>query len=90
MGFGEPLTLESMSAPHAFGQALLRVGLTLVLIGVMATTVTLVPLLAGTDPLPVAFYLLAMLAPVGLALILSGLWHNARHRSGRRTGDHAE
>jgi hypothetical protein len=64
----------------------------MVAIGCVATVVTLVPLFVDADPLPVAFYLLCFLAPVGLGLILVSLWRTARARrrlllasSGRRT-----
>jgi hypothetical protein len=60
-----------------------RLGALLVAIGFVATVVTLVPLFMDADPLPVAFYLLCFLAPVGLGLILVGLWRTARAR-GRR------
>jgi hypothetical protein len=58
----------------------MRVGVALVAIGCLATVATLVPLFTGDDPLPIAFYLLCLLAPVGLGLILVGLWRAARAR----------
>jgi hypothetical protein len=74
-----------------------RVGALLVAIGFLATVVTLVPLFLDADPLPVVFYLLCFLAPVGLGLILVGLWRAARGRSrqlrvasGRTANTHAE
>jgi hypothetical protein len=46
--------------------------------------VTVVPLFLGTKPLPLAFYLLSLLAPAGLALALLGLLRAARAaRAGR-------
>ena len=61
-----------------------QVGVSLVLVGTAAALVTLWPLLMGSDPLPLAWYLAAMLAPVGLGLLLWSLWRQARER-GRRT-----
>ena len=58
----------------------MRLGAVLVAVGFLATVVTLVPLFLDAEPLPVAFYLLCFLAPVGLGLILVGLWRTARAR----------
>ena len=69
--------------PPAEGHAtdvVLRVGVALVAIGCLAALVTLVPLFSGADPLPIGFYLLCLLAPLGLGLILVGLWRAARAR----------
>jgi hypothetical protein len=79
-----------MSTSLSPGQALVRVGLALVLVGAAATVVTLVPLFTDADPLPVAFYLTAMLAPVGLGLILLGLWRSSRARTQRRSPSTSE
>lgn len=49
-------------------------------LGVVATIVTLLPLLLDADPLPVVFYLLCFLAPLGLGVILLALWLRARDR----------
>jgi threonine/homoserine/homoserine lactone efflux protein len=57
------------------------VGAGLVAVGCVATVLTLAPLLLDADPLPVAFYLLCFLGPIGLALILVGLWRSARART---------
>ena len=65
------------------GETVVRLGAVLVAIGCVATAVTLLPLFLDADPLPVGFYLLCFLAPVGLGLILVGLWRSARAR-GRR------
>ncbi|MFL6181164.1 MAG: hypothetical protein ACJ73J_02550 [Actinomycetes bacterium] len=62
------------------GEMVVRLGAVLVAVGFLATVVTLVPLFLDAEPLPVAFYLLCFLAPVGLGLILVGLWRTARAR----------
>jgi hypothetical protein len=49
-------------------------------VGVLAILVTVVPLLLGTARLPLAFYLLSLLAPVGMGIALSGLVVAARAR----------
>ena len=85
MGFDPSRTLSSMSEPLSPGQTPLRVGLALVFVGFLATIATLIPLFTGADPFPVGFYLLAMLAPLGMGLILLGLWQSARHRAQRRS-----
>ena len=61
-----------------------RVGVALVLLGTVAAAVTLWPLVTGADPYPVGWYVAAMLAPVGLGLLLWSFWRQARQR-GRRT-----
>lgn len=61
-----------------------QVGVALVLLGSIATLVTLWPLATGGDPYPVGWYLAAMLAPLGLGLVLWTFWHQARQRA-RRT-----
>lgn len=75
----------------------MRVGVALVAVGVLGSVVTLVPFLTGSDPLPLPAYLMALLAPVGLAVILVSLWRRARGRRSRleaaghvmRAPDHA-
>jgi membrane protein implicated in regulation of membrane protease activity len=49
------------------GDALLRVGAVL-------------PFLVGQEPLPLLAYLLALLAPLGLGVVLVALWRRARSR----------
>lgn len=53
------------------------------MVGVVASVVTLVPFLIDTDPLPLAAYLLALLAPVGLGVVLVAFWRRARGRRSR-------
>lgn len=52
-------------------------------VGTVAAVVTLVPLLTGGEPFPLAAYLLALLAPVGLAVVLVALLQRARSRRRR-------
>ena len=60
-----------------------RIGVALVAVGTLAAGVTLWPLVSGGAAFGVEWYLAAMLAPVGLGLILWSFWHQARAR-GRR------
>ncbi|HSK25699.1 MAG TPA: hypothetical protein VK894_02165 [Jiangellales bacterium] len=63
----------------------------LVAIGAVAAVATVVPYVVGSEPLPAAAYLLAMLMPVGFGLLLLGLWGTARSRSRRaRSQDDAD
>lgn len=74
-----------MSAPHPGrppADTLLRVGAGLIGVGFVASLATVVPLLVDSEPLPLAAYLLALLAPLGLGVVLVALWLRAR---GRRT-----
>lgn len=68
-----------------------RLGVALLLVGTVASVVTLLPLALGTDAFPVAVYLLCLLAPLGLGVVLIALWRRARSRSERirsvRDGD---
>jgi hypothetical protein len=61
----------------------MRVGAVLVGVGVLCTLVTVLPLFSGGGPLPVTFYLLCFLAPLGLTLIGVALWRQARGRRSR-------
>jgi hypothetical protein len=63
---------------------LLRAGVVVFAVGVVFAVTTLVPLLVGTSPLPTGVYLLSALAPLGLAMVLYGLWRKARQH-GRAT-----
>ncbi len=64
----------------AAGDRLVRVGVAVFAVGVLAILVTVVPLLLGTARLPLAFYLLSMLAPVGMGIARSGRVGAARAR----------
>jgi hypothetical protein len=55
----------------------------LVGVGFVASLVTVVPFLVGGDPLPLVAYLLALLAPLGLGVVLVALWLRARGRRSR-------
>jgi hypothetical protein len=57
---------------------LFRVAIVLVAVGVIAGILTLLPIFTGSAPLPVGWYLAALLAPLGIGLMLVGLWRNAR------------
>jgi hypothetical protein len=63
------------------GDRLVITGATVFGVGLLATLITVVPLFLGSSRLPVPFYLLALLAPVGLGIALTGLLRSAR--SGR-------
>lgn len=67
--------------PHS--DTVVRVGAALVAIGTVASIATLLPLVVGLEPLPVAVYLLCFLAPIGLGVVLVALWQRARTRSVR-------
>lgn len=63
---------------------LTRIGGAVFTVGVLFVVATIVPLLAGTKPLPLVGYLGTLLAPLGLGIALYGIWRTARERS-RRT-----
>lgn len=69
-----------MSRAETSSPTILHLGIVLTLVGAVATLMTLLPLATGGEPFPVVFYLLAMLAPLGLGLILVGFWQRARAR----------
>jgi len=50
----------------------------MVAVGLLAGILTLLPIFTGGDPLPLGWYLAALLAPLGIGLMLVGLWRNAR------------
>ena len=60
------------------GDRLVAVGAVVFTVGLLATLVTMVPFFVGSDPFPTAVYLVALFAPVGLALALMGLLRSAR------------
>ena len=57
---------------------LFRVAIAVFSVGLVASVVALIPIFTGSEPLPVAVYFAALLAPCGLGLMLIGLWRNAR------------
>jgi len=57
---------------------LFRLAIAMVAVGLLAGVLTLLPIFTGGDPLLLGFYLFAMLAPLGIGLMLIGLWRNAR------------
>ena len=60
------------------GDALVRVGAILFVIGAVATIATVAPLFLGLTPLPSAAYFVSMVMPVGFAVALVGLLRAAR------------
>jgi hypothetical protein len=63
------------------GDRLVTWGAVAFTVGLLATLVTMVPFFVGSDPFPTPVYLVALLAPGGLALALTGLLRAARsHR----------
>jgi UDP-N-acetylmuramyl pentapeptide phosphotransferase/UDP-N-acetylglucosamine-1-phosphate transferase len=66
------------------GERLVRVGGVLFLLGVLASAVTVTPLLTGDDPFPTAAYVAAMLAPVGFGVALAGIVRDIRARRRHR------
>lgn len=62
------------------GDGLLRVGAVVTLVGMVLTAIAVLPLFTG-NPMPSALWWLAMTTGVGFALVLAGLWRNARARS---------
>jgi hypothetical protein len=59
------------------------VGAVLIGVGFVASLVTVVPFLVGDEPLPLVAYLLALLAPLGLGVVLVALWLRAHSRRTR-------
>ena len=57
---------------------LFRLAIAMVAVGLLAGILTLLPIFTGGDPLPLGWYLAALLAPLGIGLMLVGLWRNAR------------
>ena len=81
MGFGHALRWPPMSTSAEHHQTLAILGIALFAIGVVAAIADVLPLVTSWAPLPLAFYLLALLAPLGLALMLVTVWRSARNRS---------
>jgi hypothetical protein len=59
----------------------MRAGAAVFAVGAVAAMTALVPFLVGTTALPTWVYALSVLAPVGLGMILWGLWRSARRSS---------
>ena len=67
------------------GDRLVTVGAVVFTVGLLATLVTMVPFFVGSEPFPTAVYLVALLAPVGFGLALTGLLRSMRsHRDAQR------
>lgn len=73
------------------GDALVRVGAIVFLVGAVATVVTVAPLFLGLTPLPSAAWFVSMLMPAGFGTALTGLLRSARaqRRSPVRTDGQA-
>ncbi len=63
------------------GDRLMRIGAWITAGGMVLTVLAIVPLVVPSVRLPSAFWWLAMVTGVGLALVLAGLWQAARARS---------
>ncbi|MBY8884923.1 hypothetical protein K7472_08680 [Streptomyces sp. PTM05] len=63
---------------HRPGDALVRIGAIVFIIGAVATLATMTPLFIGAKPLPTPAYFVCMLMGVGFALALGGLLRAAR------------
>ena len=71
------------------GDALVRVGAILFLIGAVATVATVTPLFLGKAALPTAAYFVCMVAPLGFATALAGLLRSARAQKRGAVGTRA-
>ncbi|MHA6760835.1 hypothetical protein [Streptacidiphilus sp. PAMC 29251] len=60
------------------GDALVRVGAILFLIGAVATIATVTPLFLGVAALPTPAYFVSMVMPLGFGIALVGLFRSAR------------
>ena len=69
------------SAP---GDRLLRVGLIVTIVGLLLSSVALLPLLFPSLELPGAWWFLSMTIGVGLSLVIAGLIRASRARRGDR------
>lgn len=65
------------------GDALVRVGGVVFIVGAVATIATVAPLLLGLSRLPTAAYLVSMAMPLGFLLALAGLFRSARAQRAR-------
>ena len=73
-----------MSKPPGGAPALVRVGVLVFALGLVAIAVIFAMFAAGAHDLPLWLNLGAMLAPVGFGLALLGLFRQARRSSRRR------
>jgi hypothetical protein len=62
------------------GDRLVRAGVVVTAVGLALVLVAILPLVTGRE-LPSAFWALAMLAGLGMGMILLGLWRKGRARS---------
>lgn len=72
---------KAASAP---GDRLLRFGMIVTVIGLLLSSVALLPLVIPTLELPGAWWFLSMITGVGLALVILGLIRASRARRGDR------
>jgi predicted alpha/beta-hydrolase family hydrolase len=72
-----------MSKPPGASSSLVRVGVAVFALGLLAVVVVFAMFAAGAHDLPLWLNIAAMLAPVGFGLALIGLFRQAR-RPGRR------
>ncbi|MFC1415342.1 hypothetical protein [Streptacidiphilus cavernicola] len=68
------------------GDALVRVGAILFLIGAVATIATVAPLFLGLSRLPTPAYFVSMVMPLGFGTALLGLLRSARAQRGGSAG----
>lgn len=68
----------------------MQVGGVLFVLGALAILATVAPLLLDRDRLPTAFYLLALLAPAGFGMALTGILVAARARRTPRADERAD
>lgn len=68
---------KAASAP---GDRLLRIGMIVTVIGLLLSSVALLPLVIPTLELPGAWWFLSMITGVGLALVILGLIRASRAR----------
>ncbi|MFX4293201.1 hypothetical protein [Streptomyces bohaiensis] len=74
---------ERVSSP---GDLLVRVGGVIFAVGAVATLITFVPMFIGTEPFPVAAYVVSMLMGLGFAVAGAGM---ARSIAAQRRRDRA-
>jgi hypothetical protein len=67
------VTVPARRDRRRLGDRLVLTGAILFTIGVLATLVTVVPLFLESSRLPTPFYLLALLAPLGVGIALWGV-----------------